>query len=174
MRGLINQSNQYDYYFNILNSVVKVNEKQHHILSKKIMAYLGPDLLGKTIAVWGLSFKPNTDDIREAPALKIIEDLLQKGALIKAFDPEAMENTRAVFGDKIEFCNNEYDAAQGADAIAIVTEWSVFRRPSFSKLKNVMVSPVIFDGRNLYELDDMAKNGFYYESIGREIVGEKK
>jgi UDPglucose 6-dehydrogenase len=132
--------------------------------------YFGSDLSDKTIGIWGLSFKPNTDDIREAPARKIINDLLEHGATIKAFDPEAMENTKAILGDKIQFCNNEYEAAEGTDALGVVTEWSVFRRPSFIKLKRVMNEAVIFDGRNLYELDEMAEHGFYYESIGRKIV----
>jgi UDPglucose 6-dehydrogenase len=122
------------------------------------------------IAVWGLSFKPHTDDIREAPALDNIEELLRQGAIIKAHDPEAMENVKKIFGDRIQFCNNPYDCAEGADAIFIATEWPEFRTPDFERLNATLKSRVIFDGRNVYELDVMKEQGYTYFSIGREAV----
>ncbi len=165
------EENQYD--FSILKSVMSVNNKQKHILSQKISKHFKGNLNGKTIAMWGLAFKPNTDDIREAPALYIINDLLEAGAKVKAFDPEAMENVKAIFGDKITFVKDQYEALIDANALAIVTEWSVFRTPSFNVMKELLQEPVIFDGRNLYELDNMKDKGFYYESIGRNKINSK-
>jgi len=127
-------------------------------------------LTGKTIGIWGLAFKPNTDDIREAPALYIIEGLLEAGANVKAFDPEAMENVKEIFGDRIQFVDDQYEALVDADALAIITEWSVFRTPSFEVMKKLLKEPIVFDGRNLYDLDKMEALGFYYQSIGRNIV----
>ncbi len=126
--------------------------------------------MGKTIAIWGLSFKPNTDDIREAPALYIIESLLEAGAVVKAYDPEAMENVKTIFGDRLQFATDQYEALSGADALAIVTEWSVFRTPSFQMMAGLMNDKVIFDGRNLYDLDQLEEQGFYYDSIGRNTI----
>jgi UDPglucose 6-dehydrogenase len=134
------QENEYD--FKILKAVMHVNDLQKEILSSKILKYFDGNLTGKTIGVWGLAFKPNTDDIREAPALTIISRLLNKGAKVKAYDPEAMENVKQVFGNKIEFSANEYDAIQGVDALAIVTEWNEFRTPDFDKMKQIMNQPV--------------------------------
>lgn len=162
------EDNQYE--FKILKSVMHVNEIQKTILVDKIKAKMGADLTGKTIAIWGLAFKPNTDDIREAPALYIIDGLLEAGAHIKAFDPEAMENIRKIYGDKIQLVNEQYEALIAADALAIITEWSVFRTPSFKVIKQLLKEPIIFDGRNLYELERMQELGFYYESIGRATV----
>lgn len=159
------QENEYD--FKILKSVMLVNELQKEILSNKIIQYFEGDIQGKTIGVWGLAFKPNTDDIREAPALTIISRLLHKGAKVKAYDPEAMENVKQVFGDKVTFVSNEYDAIVDADALAIITEWNEFRTPDFVRIKSEMKSPVIFDGRNIYEITAMRELGFYYDSIGR-------
>jgi UDPglucose 6-dehydrogenase len=159
------QENEYD--FKILKAVMHVNDLQKEILSSKISQYFNDDLSGKTIGVWGLAFKPNTDDIREAPALTIISRLLHKGAKVKAYDPEAMENVKQIFGDKIEFSVNEYDAIQGVDALAIVTEWNEFRTPDFDKMKQIMNAPVIFDGRNIYDVQVTRDLGFYYDSIGR-------
>ena len=147
-----------------------VNQIQKTVLAKKIKRYFGADLAGKTIAVWGLAFKPNTDDIREAPALYIMEELLQAGAKIKAFDPEAMEHIGQIFGDRITLVESQYEALEGADALAIITEWSVFRTPDYSKIKNMVSTKAIFDGRNLYSLESMKEHGFHYESIGRSIV----
>ena len=159
-----------DYDFRILNSVMAVNDDQKKILSQRIINYFGGNVEGKTIAIWGLAFKPNTDDIREAPALTIIEDLLSAGAKIKAFDPEAVENVKSIYGDKITFCDTQYDAIDQSDALAIVTEWQVFRTPDFDKVKSMLINPAIFDGRNVYDVDRMRKMGFYYESIGRPQV----
>ena len=165
------KANNYD--FKILSSVMEVNTIQKTVLSKKIISYFGGDLTGKTIGMWGLAFKPNTDDIREAPALYIIDELLEAGAKVKAFDPEGMDNVRKLYGDKIELVENQYDAIDGADALAIITEWSVFRTPDFAKVSNLLNDNVVFDGRNLYELSKMEAMDIYYSSIGRETVGVK-
>ena len=170
VQALAKTARQYDYDFRILNSVMKVNDSQKHILARKIIQYFGGSLDGKTIAVWGLAFKPNTDDIREAPALTIIEQLLQAGAKIKAYDPEAMDNVRTLFGDRITFSDEQYEAIIGADALAVVTEWPVFRSPSYKVLKELLSTPAIFDGRNIYDPKTMEQEGFYYESIGRDKV----
>ncbi|GIV32288.1 MAG: UDP-glucose 6-dehydrogenase [Saprospiraceae bacterium] len=162
------QDHQYD--FKILKAVMQVNAKQKHRLTEKILAYFGPNLAGRTIAIWGLSFKPNTDDIREAPALYLIQDLLEAGAALKVFDPEAMDNVRKIFGDKLSYARDQYEALVDADALAIVTEWGVFRTPSFDVMRKLLKAPVIFDGRNLYDLDIMKELGFHYESIGREVI----
>jgi UDPglucose 6-dehydrogenase len=172
VQALAKTAEDFHYDFNILKSVMSVNDRQRLVLAEKIKAYYGNDLRGKTIAVWGLAFKPNTDDIREAPALYIIEELLQAGAAVKAFDPEAMENIRAVFGDRIQLVSDQYEALVGADALAIVTEWSVFRTPSYKVMKELLKDNVIFDGRNLYDLDLMEEQGFYYDSIGRSPVNK--
>ena len=149
---------------------MEVNTIQKVRLVDKVKAYFGNDLQGKTIAIWGLAFKPNTDDIREAPALYTIDGLLEAGARIRAFDPEAMDNVQALYGDKIYLAKDQYEALLGADALAIVTEWAVFRSPSFEVMKELLKQPAIFDGRNLYDLDQMQGMGFYYESIGRDVV----
>ncbi|MFK7810385.1 MAG: UDP-glucose/GDP-mannose dehydrogenase family protein [Saprospiraceae bacterium] len=173
VQALHKTANQNDYNFKILNSVMDVNTIQKTVLSKKIKNHFGDDLKGKTIAIWGLAFKPNTDDIREAPALYIMDELLEAGAKIKAFDPEAMDHIRDIYGDKIELTENQYQAVEGADALAIITEWSVFRTPDFNFMATQMSDSVIFDGRNLYEVSDMESRNFYYSSIGRETVGER-
>ncbi len=159
---------QYD--FKILSSVMEVNNIQKKILVEKIKQYFGEDLSGKTIGMWGLSFKPNTDDIREAPSLYIIDGILEAGGSVKAYDPEAMPNTKTVYGDRITLVEDQYEAIKDADALAIVTEWSVFRAPEFNLMKSVLKNPVIFDGRNVYDLEAMKGKGFYYESIGRSTV----
>ena len=170
VQALAKTAGQNDYDFKILKSVMKVNNIQKKVLVEKIKAYFGEDLTGKTIALWGLAFKPNTDDIREAPALYIIDGLLAAGAKIKAFDPEAMENIKHIYSDKIDLVTDQYEALIEADALAVVTEWSVFRTPSFKVIEGLLKSKVIFDGRNLYELDQMQQLGFHYESIGRSII----
>ena len=147
-----------------------VNRRQRLRIADKIEAYYGEDLRGKTVALWGLAFKPNTDDIREAPALYTIDRLLTAGANVRAFDPEAMDNVRAIYGDRVTFVDEQYEALEGADLLAIVTEWSVFRTPDFDRMKATLKEPIIFDGRNLYDLDRMHKQGFRYESIGRQPV----
>ncbi len=173
VQALAKTAEENDYDFKILKSVMKVNEKQKHVLSEKIFQYFGGNLQGRTIAVWGLAFKPNTDDIREAPALYIISDLLKAGATVRAYDPEAMKNVQAVFNGQIHLAEDQYEALIGADALAIVTEWSVFRTPSFKVMKELLKNPVIFDGRNLYDLETMQELGFHYHSIGRSVVGQE-
>jgi UDPglucose 6-dehydrogenase len=147
-----------------------VNELQKQRITEKIKSYFGDDLQGKKIAIWGIAFKPNTDDIREAPALTIIRQLLEMNAEVSAFDPEAMENAKGEFEGLITFGNDQYDVLDQADALCILTEWSVFRTPDFDQMKKLMKMPIVFDGRNLYDLEPMREVGFYYNSIGREIV----
>jgi UDPglucose 6-dehydrogenase len=164
------EDNQYD--FKILNSVMEVNASQRQVLVEKIKKYYGGDLNGKQFAIWGLAFKPETDDIREAPALYIIDELLKEGANITAYDPEAMNNVSYQIGDKISYANDHYEALNGADALLILTEWSAFRTPDFDLVEKLLKSKVIFDGRNLYDLDRMIDRGFYYNSIGRQVIGK--
>lgn len=171
VQALAKTAEDFDYDFNILKAVMNVNAKQKHRLTEKIKAYLGNNLAGRTIAIWGLAFKPNTDDIREAPALYLINDLLEAGASLKVYDPEAMDNVKQLFGDRISYAKDQYEALVDADALAIVTEWTVFRTPSFDVMRKLLKAPVIFDGRNLYDIDVMKDMGFHYESIGREVVG---
>ena len=159
------QENNYD--FRILQSVMDVNENQKSILSTRIKKYFGESIANKTIGIWGLAFKPNTDDIREAPALTIISELLEAGAKIRAFDPEAMENVKALMGDKITFCDNQYDTIEGTDALVVVTEWNVFRTPDYDRIMSSLREPVVFDGRNVFDPVDMKERGFVYSSIGR-------
>ncbi|HAA00198.1 MAG TPA: UDP-glucose/GDP-mannose dehydrogenase family protein [Flavobacteriales bacterium] len=168
--ALAKSGKEANFEFKIINAVMEVNERQKLRLIDKVRAYYKNDLSGKTFALWGLAFKPDTDDIREAPALYMITDLLAAGAKVRAFDPEAMENVKKIFGDKIEFTNDEYESIQGADALLIATEWSEFRNPDFDRIGKSLKEKVIFDGRNLYDLSQMRKMGFYYESIGRETV----
>lgn len=167
--ALLKSGQQNDYAFSIIDAVLDVNDRQKLKLFEKAQDYFG-SLKGKKVALWGLAFKPDTDDIREAPALYLIEALLAQGAKVVAFDPEAMENVKSLIGDKIDFVSNQYEALEGADALMIATEWAVFRNPDFSKLKEKLNSPVIFDGRNLFQLEDMKDHGFYYNSIGRKTI----
>ena len=160
--------NQYGYNFQIIESVMKVNQEQKYSLVNKVKRFYKNDLKGKTFALWGLAFKPDTDDIREAPALFMIEELTKAGAKIIAFDPEAMPNVKKLVGDKITFAENEYDALNGVDALLIATEWAEFRNPDFDRIAKQ--TKHIFDGRNLYDLAQMQELGFYYESIGRQTV----
>jgi UDPglucose 6-dehydrogenase len=168
--ALYKSAKQYGYDFEILDSVMRINEMQKTVIVPKIKEYFNNDLKGKKIALWGLAFKPDTDDIREAPALYIIDKLINEGASITAYDPEAMENVKKLLGDKIEFVTDHYEALKDADALVIATEWSVFRTPDFEKVTKNMKAKVIFDGRNLYDLNQMEKLGFYYSSIGRRLV----
>jgi UDPglucose 6-dehydrogenase len=170
VQALARSSRDVDYDFKILQSVMDINQKQKTKLIPKVKAYFGGDLKGKTIAIWGLAFKPYTDDIREAPALYNIEELLAAGAKIQAYDPEAAENVKQLLGDKIQFCDNYYACAEGADALMIMTEWPVFRTPEFDRLEKALNNKVIFDGRNLYEPEAMEELGFTYYSIGRRVV----
>ncbi|MCJ8210222.1 UDP-glucose/GDP-mannose dehydrogenase family protein [Mucilaginibacter sp. RS28] len=162
------EENQYD--FQILNSVMSVNEIQKKVLVQKVKKFYNGDIAGKHFALWGLAFKPETDDIREAPALYIIDEIVAAGGTITAYDPEAMPNIKNLLGDKIKYAEDPYQALDGADALLIVTEWSVFRTPDFDQLTSGLQSKVIFDGRNLYDLDKMEDCGFYYNSIGRRVV----
>lgn len=160
--------NQFD--FKILSAVMDVNKRQRQLFFEKISNYFKGDLKGKKIALWGLAFKPNTDDIREAPALYLIDEFLKAGAQVSVFDPEAMENVARVYGDKIHFATNMYEACENADFLAIATEWSVFRTPDFDKIKSLLKQPLIFDGRNLYDLETLVEAGFSYFSIGRKQI----
>ncbi len=159
-----------DSNLRILDAVMQINATQKTIITQKIKSYYKGGLEGKTFGVWGLAFKPNTDDMREAPSIDIIEDLLQEGASVKVFDPAAMETTKSILGEKVEYSDNLYAAIENVDALIIATEWTVFRTPSFSKMKTLMKENVIFDGRNLFDLDLMSRKGFYYNSIGRKII----
>ncbi|MGB0403130.1 MAG: UDP-glucose dehydrogenase family protein [Salibacteraceae bacterium] len=167
VQALVKSSNSVNYEFKILDSVMEVNQNQKTILIPRIKAQFNNDLKGRKIAIWGLAFKPNTDDIREAPALYNIEELLAAGAEITAFDPEAMENVRGVLGDKISYAEDQYEALKDADALLICTEWQVFRTPKFELMKESLKSNAVFDGRNLYDQEEMKEFGFEYFSIGR-------
>jgi UDPglucose 6-dehydrogenase len=170
VQALVKSGKEHNFDFEILNSVIKVNEHQKTKLFPKIKNFFRGDLKGKKIAIWGLAFKPDTDDIREAPALYLINLLLEEGANIVAFDPEAMENVKNLLDDKISFAQNEYEALEGADALLICTEWGIFRNPDFQKIKDLLNDAVIFDGRNLFDIDEMNERGFYYTSIGRKQI----
>lgn len=170
VQALAKSSSEVDYDFKILNSVMDVNQNQKQKLISPLKSYFNSDLKGKTIAIWGLAFKPYTDDIREAPALENIQTLLDLGAKVKAYDPEAMENVKGLFGDKIYFANDQYDALEEADALMIMTEWPIFRTPEFEKISSRLKNKIIFDGRNLYDLPQMEELGFEYHSVGRRII----
>jgi len=170
VKALVKSGKEVGYDFKIINSVMDVNHRQKLTMAQKIKAYFGDDLTGKKLALWGLSFKPDTDDIREAPALYIIEELLSAGAEIRAYDPEAMPNVKGLIGDKIKYSENQYDALREADALLIATEWSVFRSPDFDKVSSLLKEKVIFDGRNLYDLESMRNLNYHYESMGRKTI----
>jgi UDPglucose 6-dehydrogenase len=170
VQALVKSSTEAGYDFQILNAVMDVNEKQKLHLLPKIKRFFKGDLKGKRFALWGLAFKPNTDDIREAPALYIIDALVNEGATVCAYDPEAMNNVRALVGNKIDFAENQYDCLEGADALIIATEWNEFRTPNFLKIVTALRNKVIFDGRNLFEADAIKELGFYYESVGRAVA----
>jgi UDPglucose 6-dehydrogenase len=167
VQALVKSSNEIKYDFKILNAVMDVNEKQKLHLLPKIKKYFNGNLKGKHFAIWGLAFKPNTDDIREAPALYMIDALIKEGATVTAFDPEAMNNVKNTVGDKISYAENQYNALDNADALIIATEWSEFRTPDFEKIQSHLKGNAIFDGRNLFDTSKIKGYGFYYESIGR-------
>ncbi len=173
VQALVMSSDEVKYNFRILNAVMDVNTDQKLHLLPKIRAFFGGSIQGKKFALWGLAFKPNTDDIREAPALYMIDALTAEGASITAFDPEAMENVQQQIGDKIAYSENQYDALKDADALVIATEWNEFRTPDFDKMLSLMNNKVIFDGRNLFDLPYMKELGFHYESVGRAKVTSK-
>ena len=170
VQALSKSANEVNYDFNLLNAVMQVNETQKTIIIPKVKRYFNNDLKGKHFALWGLAFKPDTDDIREAPALYLIKELLAAGATVTAFDPEGMPNVKQLMGDKISFAENPYDALNNADALIIATEWSVFRTPDFDQVTAKLKNKVIFDGRNVYGNDQMKQLGYHYESIGRDTV----
>jgi UDPglucose 6-dehydrogenase len=170
VKALAQTAREMDYDFHLVNTVMRVNDLQKTILGRKVKEYFGSDLSGRTFAIWGLAFKPETDDIREAPALELIDELLTAGAQLRVFDPEAMPNVKATFGDKIVFAKDQYDAIKDTDALIIVTEWSEFRNPNFDRIAESLKHPAIFDGRNVYTLEKMQDLSFYYESIGRKVV----
>ena len=170
VKALVKSGEDLNFKFEILSAVLKVNQEQKTILFPKIKNFFRGDLSGKKIAVWGLAFKPDTDDIREAPALFMIEALLDAGANISAYDPEAMPNVKNSLGAKIDYASDEYSALSGADALLICTEWGIFRNPDFTRMKSLMKDAVLFDGRNLFEIGEMNDKGFYYCSIGRNVI----
>jgi UDPglucose 6-dehydrogenase len=170
VQALSKSANEVNYDFNLLNAVMQVNETQKTIIIPKVKRFFNNDLKGKHFALWGLAFKPDTDDIREAPALYLIKELLAAGATVTAFDPEGMPNVKQLLGDKIGFAENPYDALNNADALIIATEWSVFRTPDFDQVSAKLKNKVIFDGRNVYGNDQMKQLGYHYESIGRDTV----
>ena len=170
VQALHQTASQNGYDFSILDSVMKVNQAQRELFLERILAKY-PDVKGKTFALWGLAFKPNTDDIREAPALYLIDELMERGAMIRAYDPEAMGHVKATYGDKVYFAKDQYDALKGADILIIATEWNTFRSPDFDKVTSLLKEKVIFDGRNLYTLAHMNELGFYYYSVGRKTIG---
>lgn len=170
VQALVKSAGEVNYDFKILNAVMTVNEAQKLHLLPGIKKYFGNSLKGKRFALWGLSFKPGTDDIREAPALYIIDALLNEGAIVAAFDPEAIKNVKDRLGDKITYAENQYDALKEADALIIATEWNEFRTPDFAKIAARLKNKTIFDGRNLFDLEAMRNLGFHYESVGREVI----
>ena len=170
VQALVKAADENNYDFQILKSVMEINEKQKTILVDKVLKYYKNDIKGKHFALWGLAFKPETDDVREAPALYIIDALVKAGATVTVFDPEGMENVKNMIGDKVEFAADQYSALNDADALLIATEWSVFRNPDFDKIDTLLKNKVVFDGRNLYDLEKMIDMGYYYNSIGRKLV----
>lgn len=170
VQALAKSGKESGYDFKIIDAVMEVNESQKLSLFHKVMKHFNHNIKGKTFALWGLAFKPDTDDIREAPALYLINELLAQGANVRVFDPEAMTNVQRIYGDKVFFANDQYDALQGTDALLIATEWAVFRTPDFERMNEILKNKLVFDGRNLYELKQMRDLGYTYYSIGREIV----
>lgn len=173
VQALAKSGTENGYDFQILKSVMEVNQTQKTALIPKINEYFKGDLKGKRIAMWGLAFKPDTDDIREAPALYLIDEFLAAGATVNAYDPEAMSNVQGLLGDKITYAMDAYEACENADILVIATEWAAFRHPDFSKVSARLKNKVIFDGRNLYDLDFMKNEGFEYHSIGRNVINQK-
>jgi UDPglucose 6-dehydrogenase len=176
VKALVKTAEECGYDFRLLKAVEEVNELQKQVLSDKLLKLLGDTsqplpLAGRTIACWGLSFKPRTDDMREAPSLTIIENLLSNGSIVRAHDPEALKEARKHFGDRIEYSTNQYDILQGADALAIITDWNEYRNPDFDRIKNTLKMPLVVDGRNLYKPDRMQAAGFRYVPLGRGSNG---
>lgn len=172
--ALHHTSKQNKYDFKLLDTVMKVNKNQKTVLFKKIKKYYKNDLKGKKFSMWGLAFKPETDDIRDAPSLELINELLNAGASVTVFDPEAMGNVKSLLGNKITYAKDPYSALKNADALLIVTEWSEFRNPDFERMVRNLKSKTIFDGRNVFNLEKMEELGFHYNSIGRKTINSKK
>jgi UDPglucose 6-dehydrogenase len=172
VQAMIHTAEEYGLDSAMLRAVDAVNDRQKHVLVHKVKACFGESLRGKTFAIWGLSFKPRTDDMREAPSLTIVEGLLDAGATVRVHDPEALREARRYFDERVSYHEINYDALEKADALLILTEWNEFRKPDFTRMKRLLRAPVIFDGRNLYEPADMREFGFVYHSIGRGLVGE--
>jgi UDPglucose 6-dehydrogenase len=170
VQALVNSGNENGFSFEILKAVMNVNEEQKTVLFPKMLNFFRGNLNGKKIALWGLAFKPDTDDIREAPALYMIDALVNAGASVCAYDPEAMKNVEGLIADKIAYADSEYKALENADALLICTEWGVFRNPDFDQIGKLLKDKVIFDGRNLFEVQEMNEKGFYYSSIGRTTI----
>ena len=170
LRALIQTANDNGRKLEILQSVVDVNERQKSVLVERFLEHFDGQVEGLTVAVWGLAFKPRTDDIREAPALVVIDQLLERGVKVRVTDPIAIENTQEILGDRVMYAGSEYDALEGVDALFIITEWNSYRQPDFERMKSLMESSVVFDGRNLYDLDEMRERGITYYSIGRPAV----
>jgi UDPglucose 6-dehydrogenase len=174
VKALVKSAKDAHYDFKILKSVMEINETQKTVIIPKILKFFNGDLIGKNIALWGLSFKPDTDDVREAPSIYIIEELLLAGAKVTVYDPEAMGHIKSIFGKRISYAENQYQALEQSDALVICTEWSAFRNPDFVKMHQLIAEKVIFDGRNLYATEQMKKLGFAYYSIGRKAVKKSK
>ncbi len=170
VKAVIRSAEQYDLDFRMLRAAEEVNERQKRTLVDKVLAHFGGSLRGMRLAVWGLAFKPRTDDMREAPAVTIIEALLKAGAEVHVHDPEALNEARRLFGNRLRYHRVNYEALQGVDALLVVTEWNEFRRPDFERMRRAMKQPVIFDGRNIYDPNDMCERGFTYYSVGRRPV----
>ena len=167
VKALIRTGNEFNCPMNIIAATDETNKKQRLIFIEKIKQHFGNDLSGKTFALWGLAFKPQTNDMREAPAITIINSLLEAGAKVQSYDPKAIDTAKSIFRNKIEYCKNAYDAVIGADALLLVTEWNEFRRPDFDKIKSLLKNPVIFDGRNQYNAPRLLEKGFTYYQIGK-------
>jgi UDPglucose 6-dehydrogenase len=166
VKAVISTAQEFEYELAVLSAVDKVNERQKEILFAKIVQFFGSNLKGKTFAVWGLSFKPNTDDVREAPSLVMIEKLLGAGAKVKVYDPVAMDNVRRVFGTRITYGKRSYSVVKDADALIVITEWNEFREPNYERILRLMRTPVVFDGRNIYNGKKLREKGFRYFGVG--------
>ena len=167
VKALIKTGSDYGVDMSIIKSADDVNKKQRNLFIEKIRGKYGDDLSGKTFGVWGLAFKPKTDDMREAPAITIINELLKMGARVNAYDPKAMSNSKRIFGDKIKYSKSAYEALEGTDALLLLTEWNEFRRPDFERIKGLLKAPVIFDGRNQYNPERLEQSGFEYICVGK-------
>jgi UDPglucose 6-dehydrogenase len=170
VKALMQTAGEHGYDFKVLRAVEDVNQRQKRLFLEKVEAHFGSDLAGATIAVWGLAFKPGTDDMRESPAIVLIEGLLERGATVRGHDPAAMKTAYRIFGDRITYCERDYEAVENADALVVMTDWLEYRRPNFQRVRELMKAPVVFDARNLYDIDRMRELKFTYYPIGREAI----